>query len=72
MQKYIASRQRGGAFAPPLPPPPPKYASVNNATDSATAAWLNEVEDKAMFSLHSVAEEFTTWKSYAKMRVISH
>jgi len=31
----------------------------------------NEVEDKAMFSLYCVTEEFATWKSYAEMGVVS-
>jgi len=32
----------------------------------------DEVEDKSMFSLHRVAEEFATWKNYAEVGVISH
>ena len=31
----------------------------------------DEVEDKAVFSLHRVAEEFSTGKSYAEVRVVS-
>ena len=32
----------------------------------------DEVEDKAMFSLHRVAEEFATRKNYAEVGVVSN
>jgi len=32
----------------------------------------DEVENKSMFSLHCVAEEFATRKSYAEMGIISN